>query len=238
MSLPADGAVRAASRASSREDGVRARAAGGAACRIDRGKGRAAGGARRRRRRGERPSRCSPRRAAAPPLAGRRRRRICQPQAEDRGRALRARSRPQATIGIDVEDLRPLRVDVASRVLPPEERARCSRPNRPARDAAVLLAFSAKEAIYRQRSIPGCIASSRFKRPPWPAAPTARSPRASRSNGARGRSPSSFTTRAPGGRSRAPFWSRLVYERAMPPKLAACKESDGRILKTPGRARR
>lgn len=57
-------------------------------------------------------------------------------------------SRPRVTLGIDVEDLRPLRVDVASRVLTPEERALLPADG-PARDAAVLLAFSAKEAIYK-----------------------------------------------------------------------------------------
>ena len=55
---------------------------------------------------------------------------------------------PRATVGIDVEELRPLRVDVASRVLTPEERAALPAAG-PARDAAVLLAFSAKEAIYK-----------------------------------------------------------------------------------------
>jgi 4'-phosphopantetheinyl transferase EntD len=55
---------------------------------------------------------------------------------------------PRATIGIDVEELRPLRVDVAGRVLTPEERAALPADG-VARDAAVLLAFSAKEAIYK-----------------------------------------------------------------------------------------
>jgi 4'-phosphopantetheinyl transferase EntD len=57
-------------------------------------------------------------------------------------------SRPRATLGIDVEDLRPLRVDVASRVLTPEEQAAMPGEGAP-RDAAVLLHFSAKEAIYK-----------------------------------------------------------------------------------------
>ena len=57
-------------------------------------------------------------------------------------------SEPGVTIGIDVEDVRPLRVDVASRVLTPEERAVLPADG-PARDAAVLLRFSAKEAIYK-----------------------------------------------------------------------------------------
>jgi len=55
---------------------------------------------------------------------------------------------PRATIGIDVEDLRPLRTDIASRVLTLEELAVLP-ADAPARDAAVLLAFSAKEAIYK-----------------------------------------------------------------------------------------
>jgi 4'-phosphopantetheinyl transferase EntD len=55
---------------------------------------------------------------------------------------------PRATIGIDVEDLRPLRTDIASRVLTADELAVLPADG-PARDAAVLLAFSAKEAIYK-----------------------------------------------------------------------------------------
>jgi enterobactin synthetase component D len=55
---------------------------------------------------------------------------------------------PRATIGIDVEDLRPLRTDIASRVLTPEELAVIPSGG-PERDAAVLLRFSAKEAIYK-----------------------------------------------------------------------------------------
>ncbi len=58
-------------------------------------------------------------------------------------------SRPRATLGIDVEDLRPLRVDVASKVLTPEEQAALPGELGAARDAAVLLHFSAKEAIYK-----------------------------------------------------------------------------------------
>ena len=57
-------------------------------------------------------------------------------------------SDPRATIGVDVEDLRPLRTDIASRVLTSEELALLP-PEGLARDAAVLLAFSAKEAIYK-----------------------------------------------------------------------------------------
>jgi enterobactin synthetase component D len=54
----------------------------------------------------------------------------------------------RATVGVDVEELRPLRTDISRRVLTPDERARLP-PDGPARDAAVLLAFSAKEAIYK-----------------------------------------------------------------------------------------
>ena len=55
---------------------------------------------------------------------------------------------PRATIGVDVEDLRPLLTDIAPRVLTSDELAALP-PQGPARDAAVLLAFSAKEAIYK-----------------------------------------------------------------------------------------
>jgi len=55
---------------------------------------------------------------------------------------------PRATIGIDVEDLRSLRTDIASRVLTPDELAVIP-PGGLERDAAVLLRFSAKEAIYK-----------------------------------------------------------------------------------------
>jgi 4'-phosphopantetheinyl transferase EntD len=55
---------------------------------------------------------------------------------------------PRATIGIDVEDLRRLRTDIASRVLTRDELATLPADGL-ARDAAVLLAFSAKEAIYK-----------------------------------------------------------------------------------------
>jgi enterobactin synthetase component D / holo-[acyl-carrier protein] synthase len=53
-----------------------------------------------------------------------------------------------ATVGIDVEEIRPLRGDIASRVLTPDEIAHLPADG-PARDAAVLLRFSAKEAIYK-----------------------------------------------------------------------------------------
>jgi 4'-phosphopantetheinyl transferase EntD len=55
---------------------------------------------------------------------------------------------PRATIGVDVEDLRPLRTDIASRVLTSDELAVLPAGGL-ARDAAVLRAFSAKEAIYK-----------------------------------------------------------------------------------------
>jgi 4'-phosphopantetheinyl transferase EntD len=53
-----------------------------------------------------------------------------------------------ATVGIDVEEIRPLRTDIASRVLTPDELADLPADGA-ARDAAVLRRFSAKEAIYK-----------------------------------------------------------------------------------------
>jgi len=55
---------------------------------------------------------------------------------------------PVTTIGIDVEEIRPLHADIARRVLTSEELAHLPSDG-PARDAAVLLHFSAKEAIYK-----------------------------------------------------------------------------------------
>jgi enterobactin synthetase component D len=55
---------------------------------------------------------------------------------------------PAVTVGIDVEEIRPLRTDIAPRVLTPDEMAQLPADG-PARDAAVLLRFSAKEAIYK-----------------------------------------------------------------------------------------
>jgi 4'-phosphopantetheinyl transferase EntD len=55
---------------------------------------------------------------------------------------------PAVTIGIDLEEVRPLRVDLAERVLTAEEREGLPPPG-PARDAHVLRAFCAKEAIYK-----------------------------------------------------------------------------------------
>jgi enterobactin synthetase component D len=55
---------------------------------------------------------------------------------------------PPATVGIDVEEVRVLYPGVAERVLTDRERAALPAAG-PARDAAVLLRFSAKEAIYK-----------------------------------------------------------------------------------------
>jgi 4'-phosphopantetheinyl transferase EntD len=55
---------------------------------------------------------------------------------------------PRVTVGIDVEEIRQLRIDIAPRVLTPDEQAALP-ADRAARDAAVLLTFSAKEAIYK-----------------------------------------------------------------------------------------
>jgi enterobactin synthetase component D len=57
-------------------------------------------------------------------------------------------SQPRATVGIDIEEIRRLRLDIAPRVLTAEEQAALPAEGA-ARDAAVLLAFSAKEAIYK-----------------------------------------------------------------------------------------
>ncbi|HEY6475178.1 MAG TPA: 4'-phosphopantetheinyl transferase superfamily protein [Polyangia bacterium] len=55
---------------------------------------------------------------------------------------------PSATVGIDVEEIRPLRTDIAPRVLTPQELADLPTAG-PTRDIAVLVSFSAKEAIYK-----------------------------------------------------------------------------------------
>jgi enterobactin synthetase component D len=60
----------------------------------------------------------------------------------------RASGAPVATLGIDVEAVRALRHDIARHVLTPDESAALPPPG-PARDAEVLLLFSAKEAIYK-----------------------------------------------------------------------------------------
>jgi enterobactin synthetase component D len=58
---------------------------------------------------------------------------------------------PTVTVGIDVEEIRTLRTDIAKRVLTSDEHATLAAlsADGPARDAAVLLRFSAKEAIYK-----------------------------------------------------------------------------------------
>ncbi|MFL5304630.1 MAG: 4'-phosphopantetheinyl transferase [Polyangia bacterium] len=55
---------------------------------------------------------------------------------------------PPATVGIDLEQLRPLRVDVSARVLTPGERDGLPLPG-PQRDAHILRLFCAKEAVYK-----------------------------------------------------------------------------------------
>ncbi len=55
---------------------------------------------------------------------------------------------PPRTLGIDLEELRPLRADIAGRVLTDGERAALPADG-PDRDARVLRIFSAKEAIYK-----------------------------------------------------------------------------------------
>ena len=59
-----------------------------------------------------------------------------------------AASDPRATIGIDVEGVRAIYPGVAEKILAADERVSLP-PAGPARDAAVLLRFSAKEAIYK-----------------------------------------------------------------------------------------
>jgi phosphopantetheine--protein transferase-like protein len=54
-----------------------------------------------------------------------------------------------ATLGIDLEVLRPLRHDIAPRVLTPDEQAEVARLPGEAREAEVLRRFAAKEAIYK-----------------------------------------------------------------------------------------
>jgi enterobactin synthetase component D len=55
---------------------------------------------------------------------------------------------PAATLGIDLEQLRPLRADLAARVLTPREQADLP-PVGPPRDVHVLRVFCAKEAVYK-----------------------------------------------------------------------------------------
>jgi 4'-phosphopantetheinyl transferase EntD len=61
----------------------------------------------------------------------------------------RAEPTPLVTVGVDVEVARALRADIAPRVLTPGERAALSDLAGEARDAAVLLRFALKEAIYK-----------------------------------------------------------------------------------------
>jgi len=63
--------------------------------------------------------------------------------------AARAEPTPRTTVGIDVEVARPLRADIAPRVLTPAERSAMAGLTGAARDAAVLFHFAAKEAIYK-----------------------------------------------------------------------------------------
>ena len=56
---------------------------------------------------------------------------------------------PSAKIGVDVEILRPTRVDIARKVLTVAEVAEVDRLNAADRATQVLLRFSAKEAIYK-----------------------------------------------------------------------------------------
>jgi enterobactin synthetase component D len=63
--------------------------------------------------------------------------------------AARAEPTPRTTIGIDVEIPRPLRVDIAPRVLTADERAALAVLDPAARDAETLFRFAAKEAIYK-----------------------------------------------------------------------------------------
>jgi phosphopantetheine--protein transferase-like protein len=61
----------------------------------------------------------------------------------------RAEATPRRTVGIDLEIPRPLRGDIATRVLTPDERAELADRTPAARDAEVLFRFAAKEAIYK-----------------------------------------------------------------------------------------
>jgi enterobactin synthetase component D len=63
--------------------------------------------------------------------------------------ALAAVAPEDVTLGVDVELERAPRVDISERVLTPAERRRVDALAAPARDAAVLRAFAAKEAIYK-----------------------------------------------------------------------------------------
>ncbi|MGH7297926.1 MAG: 4'-phosphopantetheinyl transferase family protein, partial [Polyangiaceae bacterium] len=56
---------------------------------------------------------------------------------------------PRARVGVDVEDDRPGKLDVSSRVLRDEELAALADLGEPARGSEVLLRFSLKEAVYK-----------------------------------------------------------------------------------------
>ncbi len=113
VSLPAGPARAECRRGFTPSSGVRARAAGGAARRgVGRWKGRAAGGA----------GRAGAVVVRADAVHAARRARCCRPapwaRVEPQGTICRGdrapTARPRATIGIDVEDLRPLRTDIAA----------------------------------------------------------------------------------------------------------------------------
>src|SRR5215510_283909 len=61
----------------------------------------------------------------------------------------RAEPTPRTTVGIDLEIPRPLRADIASRVLTPDESAALADLDPAARDGEVLFRFAAKEAVYK-----------------------------------------------------------------------------------------
>jgi 4'-phosphopantetheinyl transferase EntD len=61
----------------------------------------------------------------------------------------RAAQTPRTTVGIDLEIPRPLRADIAARVLTPEERVALTDLDPAAFDSEVLLRFAAKEAVYK-----------------------------------------------------------------------------------------
>ena len=94
--------------------------------------------------------------AAARPRHATRRGRRCPRASPARSRtsgraavALAAVAPGDVTLGVDVELERGPRVDISDRVLTPAERRRVDALDGPARAAAVLRAFAAKEAIYK-----------------------------------------------------------------------------------------
>ena len=56
---------------------------------------------------------------------------------------------PRRTLGVDLELSRPMRLDIASRILTAPELAALAALSGPARDHEVLRRFAAKEAIYK-----------------------------------------------------------------------------------------